>query len=157
MDQSECWNYLGPFSFSRSGLPYGRYGGVGAHRISYESFVRPIPKDLTIDHLCRNTICINPEHLEAVSLTDNIRRGYSPTAINRRKLVCPDGHLYTFRESGWRTCRPCKIEYFRNRYKNKAEENRRKAREYYEKNRETVLRRVKSYDARIAEFEKGGK
>lgn len=90
----DCWNYLGPFHISRHGIPYGRYGGTGAHRVSYETFKGPIPKGLTIDHLCRNTVCINPNHLEAVTLKENILRGDSPTARHRRSTHCPKGHSY---------------------------------------------------------------
>lgn len=45
-----------------------------AHRISYEFHKGIIPKGLTIDHLCKNKGCVNPEHLEAVSAQENSRR-----------------------------------------------------------------------------------
>ena len=34
-------------------------------------------KDLEVDHLCRNRICINPDHLEAVTRSENQRRAGS--------------------------------------------------------------------------------
>lgn len=139
MDRSECWNYLGPFLINRSGV-YGRHNREGAHRTSYKSFKGNIPKGLTIDHLCRNTICINPDHLEAVTLAENIRRGFSPTAINKRKTACPKGHPYTWRDRGRRTCRPCKIEYLR---------------KHYAMNREKLCREAREKYHRIAEFEEG--
>lgn len=46
-----------------------------AHRVSYEHYVGPIPDELTIDHLCRVRMCINPEHLEPVTRAENARRG----------------------------------------------------------------------------------
>lgn len=42
-----------------------------AHRISYEWHKGAIPAGLTIDHLCENKGCVNPEHLEAVTREEN--------------------------------------------------------------------------------------
>lgn len=53
---------------------YGNFYGKGAHRISYEAFVGPIPPGLAIDHLCRRRSCVAPGHLEPVTLAENTRR-----------------------------------------------------------------------------------
>jgi hypothetical protein len=40
-----------------------------------ESTVGPIPSGMQIDHLCRNTLCVNPDHMEVVTNAENGRRG----------------------------------------------------------------------------------
>jgi hypothetical protein len=47
---------------------------IGAHRVAWMLLVGPIPEGLTIDHLCRNTSCVNPEHLEPVTNSENVYR-----------------------------------------------------------------------------------
>lgn len=65
-----CWHWLGTQS---SKWNYPRFyidqdtGYVLAHRWAYEHYVGPIPDGLTIDHLCRNTLCVNPAHMEPVT------------------------------------------------------------------------------------------
>lgn len=70
----------------------------GAHRLAYHLWVAPAPNDrlMSVDHLCRNRACVNPEHLELVRQRDNILR--SPVAIgalNAAKTHCAQGHEYT--------------------------------------------------------------
>lgn len=47
---------------------------AAAHRFVYELLVGPIPAGLTIDHLCRVTSCVRPDHLEPVTNAENVRR-----------------------------------------------------------------------------------
>lgn len=86
-----------------------------AHRVSYETFIGPIPEGMTIDHLCEVTDCINPKHLKAKSSWDNTKRSKtSPTAVNARKTKCPQcGEKYSIKKNGHRYCRPCYLEYLR--------------------------------------------
>ncbi|MCE5309611.1 MAG: HNH endonuclease [Acidobacteriales bacterium] len=60
-----------------------------AHRVAYEVFRGPIPEGLHIDHLCRVTCCVNPDHLEPVTPAENNRRAGS--AVTH----CSRGHEYT--------------------------------------------------------------
>lgn len=53
----------------------GKVKMVHAHRFSYEVVKGKIPDGLVIDHLCRNSKCVNPDHLEPVTQKENIIRG----------------------------------------------------------------------------------
>lgn len=87
----------------------GKYGL--AHRFSYELFVGPVTKGLQLDHLCKVKHCVNPEHLEAVTASTNVRRSDSCCARNARVTHCPHGHAYdeenTYMNGGKRFCRTC--------------------------------------------------
>lgn len=106
-----CWEWQG--NIDKFG--YGTYGNQNhmVHRVIYEMFVSKLgPKD-TIDHLCFNRSCVNPNHLELVSLRDNVLRGNNPSAINARKTECSHGHkfdkqnTYIHPRRGTRHCRTC--------------------------------------------------
>ena len=89
---NDCWVWIG----SKTPNGYGTLNLFGkkhyAHRISYILYKKEIPKGLSIDHLCRNTSCVNPAHLEAVTHRENIRRG---KRYNRDKTHCKNGHEFT--------------------------------------------------------------
>ena len=53
----------------------GRGGCALAHRVYYEKAKGPIPAGMQIDHLCRVPVCVNPDHLEAVTPAQNVQRG----------------------------------------------------------------------------------
>jgi len=79
-----------------------------AHRVSYETFVGPIPDGLELDHLCRVRACIRPSHLEPVTHAENTRR--AAHAITH----CPQNHEYTqantYQYRNMRYCRACDRE-----------------------------------------------
>lgn len=79
---------------------------VRAHRFSYEHFIGEIAPGLVLDHLCRNTLCVNPDHLEPVTHAENLRRGDWP---NSRKTHCAHGHRFTTANTYlWRRHRICR-------------------------------------------------
>ena len=119
VDENGCWRwqlYLMPTE------GYGRIA-VGdrtlmAHRVSYETFVGPIPDGLHLDHLCRVRDCVNPQHLEPVTCQENILRSpFTEGARNAAKTECAQGHPFddanTYRYRGLRICRTCAREYRR--------------------------------------------
>ncbi len=113
-----CWRWLG--YTMPNGYATMRAQGTQrlVHRMSYQAFVGHIPAGLTIDHLCRNRACVNPEHLEVCSSRENTFRGDSPSAINARKTCCPKGHEYDYTDSrGRRGCRRCKREKVRQQHR----------------------------------------
>lgn len=113
-----CWLWRGTLHANGYGLfdlrsVEGRWRKHWAHRIAYEIFTgRQLQTGDTIDHLCAETRCVNPDHLEAVPIGENSRR--SPrtlTGANARKTHCPRGHPYSganlFYDQGKRRCREC--------------------------------------------------
>lgn len=106
---------------------YGRFwDGTSSrlpHRVSYEMYVGEIPSGLEIDHLCKNRLCVNPDHLEPVTRQENIARSDAGKPA-RDKTHCPQGHSYSgdnlYQHGGRRSCRICRNAAAR-RYKNKQE------------------------------------
>jgi hypothetical protein len=122
-----CWLWTG--TLDRSG--YGRFaasvGGVvrrtSAHRAAWLAYRGDIPMGLVPDHLCRVRSCVNPEHLELVTVQVNTLRGdhsnkagRSGTRPGSEPSSCSahgreDGYLTTARNTNgyqsWR-CRICR-------------------------------------------------
>lgn len=109
---TECWKWTGAV-FQK---PYGNYGQLRfgtkvkrAHRVSYEFYKGTIKRGLEIDHLCHNTLCVNPDHLEAVTHTENMQR-----RKDSRLPECRYGHKYTAEttyirpSNGRRECISCR-------------------------------------------------
>ena len=113
---SGCWIWLG----STRKANYEGYGIIWidqkhlyAHRVVYELLKGPILDGLELDHLCRNTLCVNPDHLEAVPHIINMRRGKPAT-----KLFCAKGHPLSGdnllnSKTRLRRCRTCHSENMR--------------------------------------------
>jgi len=107
-----CWEWTGkirPDGYARFGISPGvtEY----AHRYAYMLLVGTIPPDLTLDHLCRNRCCVNPDHLEPVTRGENVLRGEGFMAQQKRQTHCKYGHLFDEANTriyrGQRKCREC--------------------------------------------------
>jgi len=113
-EDSGCWLWNAYCSVDG----YGRLKSNGqakmSHRVVYEYFLGPIPDGLQIDHLCRVRRCVNPDHLEPVTVHENSIRSNSFAAVNARKTHCIHGHPFdqanTYREArGRRLFRACRL------------------------------------------------
>jgi hypothetical protein len=75
---------------------------------------------MTVDHLCFNTLCCNPEHLRLLPNLENARRQRSAF-----KTHCIRGHEFTpentIRTGGNRRCRECARARYRRRAATKKE------------------------------------
>lgn len=88
-----CWEWSR--STGSHGYPQGSVSKVTgkrvslAHRLSYMAHIGDIPEKMQVDHTCKNRICVNPDHLEAVPQHVNIRRQFG---FCDDISVCAHGH-----------------------------------------------------------------
>lgn len=96
-DTNNCWLWLGSikgeYGNLYASLPGEKHNrSLQAHRLVYTMLIGPVSDQLVLDHLCRNTYCVNPFHLEVVTERTNILRGRGIGVINSEKTHCPQGH-----------------------------------------------------------------
>ncbi len=106
----DCWLWTGEKITDGYARFYISGKRIRAHRFIYELLIGPIPAELELDHLCRNPLCVNPFHLEAVTHRVNTLRGKGPTARNAIKIHCLRGHLLRdayIHPTGARDCNIC--------------------------------------------------
>lgn len=90
-----CWVWQG----SVNNRGYGRVGKDLAHRRFYTKKHGEIADGMVVDHLCRTRRCVNPDHMEIVTVAENNRRG------NLAKLTYADAELIRTRYSNGETQR----------------------------------------------------
>lgn len=123
----DCWEWVG--TKYPNGYGYFTHGRSRrmAHRVTWELWhERELPTSLVVDHLCRNPGCVNPQHLEAVSQSTNVRRGSSVCAQRTARIEsgeCHRGHDVTRPDAWWtspdgseRKCAACMREVRRERW-----------------------------------------
>lgn len=126
-----CWLWQGTIQPNGYGQIYMgvQHRTSRVHRVSYETFVGPIPEGLVLDHLCRNRACANPAHLEPVTIGENVMRGETIAARNRVKTHCIHGHEFTAQNTatdakGGRRCQTCNREQCRRQHARRRAERR---------------------------------
>ena len=101
---SGCWEWTG-YANRTTG-----YGIVSrnelAHRVAYAVFVGPIPDGHQIHHACENRLCVNPEHLRAVTSLEHIRHHRATPDCPKCGGTRRKQHYYKGRPNGWR-CMDC--------------------------------------------------
>lgn len=114
-----CWIWTGPLGsggYGRFRARPGPKGRVYAHRWLYEQVIGAIPKDLVLDHVvargCSSILCVNPKHLEPVTIGENVLRGDTLSGQNSRKTSCTHGHVLLgsnvrVNKNGKRECVAC--------------------------------------------------
>lgn len=114
-----CWLWTGTMNKFGYGVVSVDNRHVMAHRVALTLSGYSLDPDLTVDHLCRVRACVRPDHLEQVSMRENLLRGNTITSANAAKTECPQGHPLDgvrVRAVVERYCKECDRQSARRRY-----------------------------------------
>lgn len=72
---SPCWIWQSGIHHTTGyGIISRYYGGNAyktAHRIVYESLMKPLTSEQHLHHLCHRKLCVNPTHVEVLSVSEH--------------------------------------------------------------------------------------
>jgi len=118
---TRCYDWIACVSGSGK---YGCYGVHRAHRFAWEFYNGAIERGFVLDHMCKNRLCVNVEHLRLVTPTINsTENSDSFSAKFKARTHCKNGHefigdnFYIDIKHGGRRCRLCQSEYSRQQRK----------------------------------------
>jgi HNH endonuclease len=76
--QTQCWNWTGAvvngYGFMFLSWEDGKQTSIYAHRVALLLEGIEVPEGLEVDHLCENTLCVRPAHLDVVPHHENVQR-----------------------------------------------------------------------------------
>lgn len=83
------------------------------HRLVYTLLFGPLSSSYDVDHLCANRLCANPNHLRAITSSENRSLGGMKSTGAPKQDSCDRGHLFTpdttiHHAHGTKTCRICR-------------------------------------------------
>lgn len=113
IEYNDCWLWRGSIGSTGYGVvtrrvAHRQYVTQVAHRHVYRLLVDDIGKELELDHLCKNKICVKPVHLEPVTRQENMRRRYAHNTCKQgHKLEGKNLKTYNYRGMLQRRCRTC--------------------------------------------------
>lgn len=168
-EDSGCWEWTGPLNQEGYGVCLHRGRRTSPHRLVAFLFNPEADRRLTVDHVCRNRKCVNPNHLEIVTLRENTLRMWQFRVktgnAGTNRTHCSRGHELTEDNVRWskgrKRCRTCDQERCKKRYRehpellrqayekwkaSDPEAYRRYQKEYREKNKERYRAHRKKYE-----------
>lgn len=93
--ESGCWNWQGHMDSNGYGRAFDITRPRGkrsewAHRVFYRRFKGEIPARHEVDHVCQNTRCVNPSHLEAVTKVEHARRTFERLGLDDKHRLAAE-------------------------------------------------------------------
>lgn len=112
--ETGCWEWIGSLTAPNGYAQIGINGDkIVVHNLVYELLIGKMDDGLEPDHICLIKRCVNPEHIEPVTHSENVKRAQS---LLPKKTHCPSGHeyvgdnLYVNPNTEFKHCRKCQSE-----------------------------------------------